>query len=187
MPLYPPPATGGGAASGDFLPAGYGLKAWTVDPVNCVVGSAALGTSGLLHVQRMYLPAGTMTNVCLITAAGQTATNFFVALYDSAGVLLSQSANVASSLTAAAGAGYKTLALGAPQVVLAGAYYVGMWFQGGTCPPLYQVQNDANVVGGALVAPNVRSGTSTTGLTTTAPTPFGAQTKIANLWWIGVS
>lgn len=183
IPAFTPAAS----ESGFFQPAGYGLKAWTVDPVNCVVGSASLATSGLLHVQKLYLPSGTMTNIVMATTVGNTATNFFVALYDSAGNLLVQSANVQSLLTAASGVGFKTLPLAAPVSVAAGAYYVGFWYQGGTSPTFYQVQNDATVVNGALAPPNVRMGTSTTGLIATAPNPFGAQTKLANLWWLGVS
>ena len=112
------------------------------------------------------------------TAAG-TPTNYWFALYDTAGALISQTADQAS--TAWAADTTKDLALATPYLVpTPGVYYAGIMVKATTVPSLVGCTlARAAVSTGFLSTDKVLSQTSGSGLTTTAPATIVTPTAIA--------
>jgi hypothetical protein len=181
MPLFP------GTLSTAWTPADYGWLTWHCD-VALVRGASAIATSGLLHLTRLHLPvSATVTNIVVgVGTAGNTLTSgqCFAALFTSAGALLSQTADQA---TAWASTGLKTMALAVAQSCAAGDYYVGVWANGTTGPALNFTGPVNASINGSFAAPNLRFASADTGLTTTAPNPFGVQTALSTAWWAALS
>jgi hypothetical protein len=150
------------------LPTGY--IAQTV-PRNMPLASSITISTGKLHLQGIYLPTCTVTNI--IVAGGGAAvapTHWWFALYNSSRTLLSQTAD---QLTAAWGADtIKTLALGSAQAVTAGWYYIGFMMTAGTIVgSIYSWPAMTNLT---AIAPVLGGDTTDTGLTTTAPSTAAA-------------
>lgn len=131
-------------------------------------------TSGVMTSAALYLVEDDLvSNLTVISGAtaAATPTNYWVALYNAAGALMSQSADQTSTAWAADTA--KTLALGAAQrIPKSGLYYVGICVAAGTVPTL---------VGCAAAKPTLTgevnlAQTSGTGLTTTAPATIATPT-----------
>lgn len=165
-----------------------GLIGWTYDPVMSNTGAAV--TAGLLYLNRIKLRlSASITGVALaVQAAGVTLTagQNFIGLWRATdrtliGVTADQTVNWG-------GTGYKTANLvGGPFQVPAGDYYVGLWSNGATPPGFFRgTNNGANLNNAQLSAPNLRMCTADAGLTTTAPSPFGAQSASANPPWFGL-
>jgi hypothetical protein len=128
-----------------------------------------------------------------VSTAGSTLTSgdSFACLYDAAGNLLGTTSSQSSLWTST---GLKTMALTSTYAANAGDYYVGAWSVG-TTPPVFAgfggqfgaVGADIAAANMGLATPNLRSATSSTGRTTTAPNPFGAQTAIGKVIWAALS
>lgn len=170
----------------------HGLLTWTCDPEN-VNSQTVLSTAGRFEFARLHLPAAqSVTNVLLYVGtagSGLTAGQCFAALYTAAGVLVAQTADQASAW---ASTGTKTAALaGGPYQLPAGDYNVGAWFNGTTGPALGRSVGggigNAGFLNVGLATPNLRCGTSNTGLTTTAPGTMAPQTASTNPWWFALS
>lgn len=145
--------------------------------------AAALTTQVMTSVALPLQSGDVVTNLSFkagATAAG-TPTNWWVALYDPNGNLLSQSAD---QLTAAIAAdATKTLALAAAQVVSAsGVYYAGIMVKATTVPSLLCVTlGRAAVSTGILTADKILAQTSGSSLTTTAPPTIATPTAVASV------
>lgn len=178
---------------GPSLPADHGYLSWSTPIYAAQLTSlmsveAAAGTLRLSRNRRVA--AGPVTNlVTYVTTAGSglTSGQCFGALYDASGNLLGSTAD--QSVAWASG-GLKSMALaGGPVTVPAGDYYVGLWYNGTTAPTLLRAglgiapsQINANQSAG-----NYDVAFANTGLTTTAPNPFGATTAGSLLWWTALS
>lgn len=177
-----------GTAPSVFTPADHGLLAWSYDIAVCSSGTI-IPTAGLLQLVKLKLDqAALITNLVMhMTAAGVTLTagQNFAALYSSAGALLSVTADQS---TAWQSSGLKSMALAVPQTVPAGDVYVGFWSNGSTLPTPSRSNLGHSAAGNVgLSAPNLRFATANTGLTTTAPPTFGAQTALFTGWWVAVN
>lgn len=103
-----------------WLPADNNLVLAVGDPVICTSNGGA--GAGTVYLAGMTARAAvTVTNIVLSVVSGGTgaSTQTFAGLYNSAGTLLSGSADVSSHLTSA---GYAVLPLTTPQAVGAGAF-----------------------------------------------------------------
>lgn len=179
----------GAISQAPAVPADRGFIAWNFPP-HAATGSTPIPTAGTLYVHRIRrVPAGSITNINVVLAvAGSALTTgqCFATLFDSAGVPIGTTAD--QSVVWAGAAGLKTSALaGGPFTVAAGDYYVGLWFNGTTGPALerYGALNSMTNVG--LSSPNLEFASSSTGLTTAPPDPFGAQSALALAYWIALS
>ena len=162
-----------------------GYIAWAFDPALSYNGNAP--TAGLVYVTAVPVRrSGTVTNVinCVgVAGSGLTSGQNFAALYNSAGTLLSQTAD---QTTAWASTGIKTMALAAAQAVTPGIYYVAMW-SNGTTPPKF-LETITTVYGGALInGTPVRFGTANASVTTTAPGTLSGPTAGAIGFWAALS
>jgi len=181
---------GGGGAVAPSAPDApdLGYKAWTYDPASALV-AGNVPTGGVLQLARIWTRSAiTVDRVYLmVVTAGATLTNVGVALYSTAGTLLTSSVNANGATTALFQAtGQKTVTFPAAQSIAAGSFYVGFWTTG-TTQPAYGVASGKVNVNGQLTAPNFRFAVSTTALTTTAPNPFGTQTQLANSYWVAAA
>ena len=183
MPLYP-------NTQSYFLQVPeHGLLGASASPWN-TSSSTIMGVAGRLELSRLRLPfPSSVTNIVMtVTTAGGTLTSgqCFAALYTGAGALVGVTA---TQHTAWESTGAKTMALASgPFACAAGLYYVGYWYNGTTAPTFRTaVTVTASHVNLGFSAPNLLAGTADTGLTTTAPATFGAQTSGGSAWWVGLS
>ncbi len=169
-------------------PADLGYLAWTFPP-KVANNSFVMPTAGRLELARIRrVPAGTVTNIVihLIVAGGTlTAGQCFAALYTTAGARVGVTTDRAASW---ASTGRKVMALAAPYAHTGGDLYAGWWFNGTTGPALARASGLDNVfLNSALASPNMDHCTADTGLTTTAPDPFGTQTGSSIAFWVALS
>lgn len=162
-----------------------GYISWAFDPGMSYNGNAP--SAGVVYVTAVPIRRScTITNVinCVgVAGSGLTSGQNFAALYNSAGTLLSQTAD---QTTAWASTGIKTMALGAAQAVTPGIYYVAVW-SNGTTPPKF-LETITTVYGGALInGTPVRFGTGQGSVTTTAPSTLSGPTAGAIGFWAAVS
>lgn len=173
-----------------------GASAFEIDPLFAMFGFPPSGAiaetlprsvcatfmtpgTGVMHLSGIYVPAGRLvTNVTFVSGATAeaTGTHLWFALYDQNLNLLQQSVDdtVANSFGAST---VKTKALTATvTTTYAGIYYVGFMCTAGTVPNLLSLTG--SLLSGA-VAP-VMYGLSTSGLTTTAPSPAAAPAASIN-------
>lgn len=173
------------AARGRLSLAPTGALAETFSRVGASFFNSATLSTGRMSMVAIDLPAGlTVTSITFASATTQagTPTAQWFALYDSARGLLAQT--VDDEDTAWAANSSKTLALTDPfTTTYSGLHYLAINVTAGTVPSLAGTTALAGVSG---VAPIV-SGTSTTGLTTTAPATAAALTSVATLPWAYVS
>lgn len=166
------------------LPLVNGFTSWNYDPI-AWQGSGS-PVSGAMNVIKLALPAGTVTNLHLLDGGGAGAgiTNAHCALYNSAGALLSDSANLTAGWNAS---NVRTFVLVTPQVVTAGVYYAGFWISAATTPSLIRSTTgtpvNVNTSGATLRAAT----TTDVGLTTTAPATLGGKTASNFTYWVGAS
>lgn len=170
-------------------PADHGLRAWPFDPATNLV--AQVLTTGLLEMVK--LPIRTATTITNIVAAistagtGLTASQNWAGLYNSAGTLLSQTAD---QTTAWASTGMKTMALAAPQSVAAGNYYVAFVSNGTTPPQMPRGSSlgiGADLLNVGLTAATGRYATAGTVTTLPASVTMASRTLAARAWWVAVS
>jgi hypothetical protein len=164
-----------------------GTLAESMDRETCPETNTAVGSSGTLNMQLIYLTAGqVVSNISLFSATQNAATpsNYFFGLYDINRALLATSANQTTSAWAANT--LKTLAMTTPyRVQVSGPYYIGYFITAATVPTL---KGGTVKVGGQLAnsAPII-FGTSSTGLTTALPTTAGAITGTTATIYAAVS
>lgn len=128
-----------------WQPSDSGLIAWAYDPVSASSASNQPAAGQVVGV-KMRVPAGTITNLWVglnSAGSGLTAGQNFAGLYNSAGTLLSATADQSTAWTS--GFTAVSMALTAAQVVAAGYVYV-CWFANGTTIPKFQWANSANVL-----------------------------------------
>lgn len=174
-----------GAPNGGPLPAMQGFLGWSFDPATS--NSSTNPITGTVYATGVYLPAGTVTNLHLYVATGGAATHCAMGLYSSSGTLLSQTADQTSTTSST---GLKTWALGVPQVVAAGYYYLAMAFAGGSMPGVTSAAGiTAAVVNAATGAAPIqtRFSSSGTAYATVLPSPLGTLTGSAKTVWAGAS
>lgn len=182
--LYYPAAT----APSEMQAYDHNLLAWTYDP-SVGMGGLIVPAAGVLHVVKLKLDTAALVSniVMCVVSQGVTLTSGqnLAALYSSAGALLGQTA---TQHTAWQSTGLKTMALSAPVTVPAGYVYAGFFTNGSTLPNFAR-GNQTTAAGGnaGLSAPNLRSATCDTGLTTTLPSTLGTQTANAVTWWMALS
>lgn len=170
------------------VPADHGFKAWTFPP-DVGPNATALSPAGTLFLRRIRrVPAGALTGaVIFVTTAGSTLTagQCFASVFTAAGALIGTSADQSGTWNSA---GLKLMPLvGGPFTLPAIAdLYVGVWYNGTTGPTLARAGLNGPYTNANLAAPNFIAATSTTGLTTTPPDPFGAQLAGTNSFWAGV-
>lgn len=128
-------------------------------------------------------PAQTITSLGISINTGLAGGLVYMALYTSAGTLLSQTPSIS-----AATSGFKSGALGVAQALTANTkYYVMVW----NTTSIVKFSLPGTSVGVSaqinsnLAAPNFRLATTDTGLTTTAPASMGTQTGSGNMPMIG--
>lgn len=169
----------------DFGPGDHGLLAWSYDPSFLTAGSAL--TSGTLYLTKMRVPtAVTVTNIVTSVATagtGLTTGQCFAALYDANRNLLGVTADQS---TAFASIGLKTMALTTPVSVTAGYCYAAFWAVGTTPPQISRMSGGLAVLAAGLTTSSYRYGSSTTGLTTTAPATAAVMT-LSSAWWAAIS
>lgn len=176
---------GGGVSIGS-APQLNGFTWWSQDiAVSGALSNAPTVVSGALQMVRVYFPkALTVTNLHLFCVTGGTVTGSYGGLYTAAGALLSQSTNQGACTSST----IKTFPLGAAQAVTANtAYYAAFFFVHSvsctfTCDASNQAFYNLNTA-----APNLRVAVADTGLTTTMPANFGAQTSGTKAYWAAVS
>lgn len=170
-------------------PADRGWLAWT-QAVSAPQQGTALTTAGTLYLMRLRrVPAGTVSNALIfVTAAGVTLTSgqCFAALYTAAGALVAQTADQATSW---ASTGLKTMAFTAPYSNPSTQdLYLGVWFNGTTGPALARGTGvSAALINAGLSSPNFAMASADTGLTTTPPANFAAQTSLNVWYWAALS
>lgn len=120
------------------------------------------------------------------TAAG-TPTNYWFALYDTSGALLSQSADQTTTAWAADTA--LTLALASAQTITTpGLYYAAIMVKATTPPTLRGADLGHATVGGAIgLSAKVLAQTSGSALTATAPATIATPTTVATLPYVVAS
>ena len=140
------------------------------------VNTVAPTASGTLFMQAIKLTAGQLVSNIIVssaTTAAVTPTAGRVCLYDGARNLRAQSAD--QTTTAWAANTVKTLAMVTPyRVPTSGLYYIGIWM---TATTVITMKGGTAKTGGQLASQvPILHGTSSTGLTTTAPDPAAAIT-----------
>lgn len=169
-------------------PVAAGFKTWTFDSVHMNGNMSFL--TGDAFVCRFYAASAyTVTNFHTVQyATSALPTNYFAAMYNAAGTLLSTSSNQAST---AGTVGVKTFPLAAAQAVTAGSFYYGLiWANGGTMP---QTAAERGLAGGAAALPvltangAIRYGYIDLSLTTTAPANLTGMVTWGQPWWMAVS
>lgn len=151
--------------------------------------AAALTTQVMTSTAIVLEPGDKVTSLSFLsgaTAAG-TPTNWWFALYDTAGALIAQTAD---QLTAAWAADtIKTLALATAYVVPSlGVYYAAIMVKATTVPSLIcRVAARAAANGALLTGYKVKAQTSGAALTTTAPATIATPTTVVNRPWVAVS
>jgi hypothetical protein len=186
-------ANGGTGQATDPLPpwlaADGGLLAQNFDWM--AGGSTLLLTGGTLYLLRINIRAAlTASNICVaVTSAGNNtggSTGTFAGLYNSAGTLLSGSADVAATL---ASTGFKALPLTTPQALSAGTFaWAAILVNLGTTQPTLQrsaagtqAMNQNLAAASFRVAVNGTSLTALASITPSANTAAGANGICAGL------
>lgn len=162
-----------------------GAKAESIPRTLAGANTAAV-TSGTMVMQAIWLPAGMVITSLQChsgTTASATQTNRWMALYDQNRALLRQSTDQTTTVLAA-----NTLysaSITSFTTTYSGIHYIGIMTAATTVNSLVGVTAaaSANIRGQTPIL----TGTSTTGLTTTAPATAAAITATVNSYWVGVS
>jgi hypothetical protein len=130
-------------------------------------------------------PIGTITFLSGATAAG-TPTNYWAALYDTAGVLMAQSADQLTAAWAADTA--KVFTLATPQAARdAGIYYAALMVKATTPPSLMgRSVNRAPAAGAIAAGQKVLAQTSGAALVGTAPGTIATPTTVVNVPYVAL-
>jgi Pectate lyase superfamily protein len=179
-----------GASQGVYKPSGVVLENFDYRQVNGAAGAMADGTLLLVAID---LPLGLIvTNIEWLSGTTALinggAPHYWVALFDKNRALLAQSTdNVTKAIGTSA---LITDALSVPfTTTYAGLHYIGVMVAsgGGTQPTMTNFGSLTAIMGLNNVDAGKTNGTSTTGLTTTAPATAAAITQTNTILWAGVS
>lgn len=150
--------------------------------------ASAMGATGVLTMQAIYLKAGQLVSniaICSSSTAAVTPTHCLFGLYDASRNLLATSAD---QTTAAWSTNQlRTLAMTTPyRVPTSGIYYIGFFMTAGTMPT---IKGNTAKTGGQLAAtaPILHGLSASTGLTTALPNPAGAITGGTATYWAAVT
>jgi hypothetical protein len=171
----------------DWLLAGSpsGVFETSIRQENINADLAALTTQVMTSVAVPVQPGETITNVTFqsgATAAG-TPTNWWFALYSASGALLAQTADQLTAAWAANTA--KTLALVTPQLIAsAGVVYAAVMVKATTPPTLVGANLSLAAAAGSIASSKIRSQTSGSALTTTAPATIASPTTVATIPYV---
>lgn len=175
-----------GALPPTFCPADYSWISWAFDPL--LAYSSSIPTAGDAFFTLLPIRAATtITNVILdVQTAGATLTagQCFAGLFDHSGNLLAATADQSTNWQTA---GLKVMPLATAQLVAAGLYYVG-FFWNGTTGPKFSFNAATATANGANSGPSLRFAIDIahTGLTTAFHTP-ASFTANATAFWAAVS
>lgn len=154
-------------------------------PRNSYSANLTAASSGQMLLVGIKIPAGTVVSSISFlsgTTAGSAMTAQWFALYDPDLVLLGQTTDDTS--TAWAANAIKTLSFAtAKTTTKTGLHYAGICVVGSTVPSYQGPTGNQYITG---LTPKL-AGTSTTGLTTTAPDPAGAMTAVGSIPYCYVS
>ena len=171
----------------DWMPYDHGLITWSFDPAT-INATAIIPVAGQVNLIKLHVPAATtVTNVLFsISTAGSglTSGQNFAALYNSAGSLLSATADQSSVWNST---GVKVMPLSAAQAVIAGDYYLAFYSNGTTLPTLRAGGNAASIANANLSLANSRFATADTGRTTAMPATLAAFAATAISWFGALS
>jgi hypothetical protein len=161
-----------------------GFAGWSFDPWASIATNT--GNVGTVYAHGMWLPTGTITNTHCYVITGAVTTHFALALYTSAGVLLSQTADKVGDGNVT---GLKTYALGTPQAITAGFYYVAMAFTGASPTFFTGAGTNSAILNAAGATPPIgfRVATSATAYATTMPSPLGTLSAVGKPFWVACS
>jgi hypothetical protein len=144
---------------------------------------SALTTQVMLSTALPLVKGAVVTNLTFVSATtgAGTPTNWWFALYDPDGNLISQTADQTN--TAWAGSTAKTLALPTPHMTTStGVYRAAIMVKATTVPTLAGVSLLNTAVAGALAGvAKIASQTSGSALTTTAPAAIATPTTVVNV------
>ena len=150
--------------------------------LDCNADTDPLTTQVMLSVAVPLQPGALISNITFKSGAtaADTPTNWWFALYDTAGALMSQSAD---QLTAAWAANtVKTLALATPQrITTPGVYYAGIMVKATDLPSLIGKTVGIAGASASILSSKVLAQTSGSALTGTAPATIATPTTIANV------
>ncbi len=173
------------------LPRMNRMLAWTADTTTIM--SSSLTTGGTLYLNKIYIPQTiVVTNIlCSVqTAASANLAASYAGIYDSAGILLGQTADIQTNLETT---GTKTLPLSAPLTITGGPdvwVYVALLCPTGatTYPALARAAGSTVINFGLTAADGFRYGTSGASLAT-LPASFtiSGMTSITAAYWFGLS
>ncbi len=173
-----------------------GFVGQTVDPA-LATGSSILSTGTNYVFKVTATVAQTVSNVYFWSSgtAGAGCTNFYVALYDNKGNLISGSGSLTDQGSAFNSNGLITAALGATCTVVAGLdYHISLWVgTASTYPTLNSGSTggigNLNTSTGSAGATSPRWGTATawtSGTPYTPPSPLSTITKILPSWFAAI-
>lgn len=139
--------------------------------------------STAMHTSIIFLEQGdVVSNINMVcSGAGSSGTpDGFVALYDTAGALMSQSAAIGTHR--AANTAYTHPLLAPVTIPVTGIYRIACSFTAGSMPTFYGPTVVSNVNDDVFGLPNLFQ-TSNTGLTSVAPATIGTPTRISTGPW----
>lgn|GEM_PF-1588343 len=178
--------SGGGSSPQLPLPADFGYKAWSYDPVMASNGTAP--TSGVVYLQRIDMRSTqTVSKVAygVVSMSGVSLTSGqnFVGIYDSTGNLVASSADITSSVVS----GEVAFNLSSSTSLASNSFYwLAFLMVGGTTPPLARAQGQiSNFGSGQLTAATRRFGVYGSSLTTlpSSITPSSITPGAQNTYW----
>lgn len=175
-----------GVTSGpEYVPADYGMQAWTYDPARCSSTSTSLA-AGVVSLMRFKLMSGvTLSKFFLhVGIAGTTIANCFAGLYDSTGARVAVTADQSSSWTST---GVKTINFSVNYTAAPGFYWIGLLVGSANIAPAFARGTptaNAGLVNINLAASSFRWATTGTGLTALPAsfTPSALTASDASYW-----
>lgn len=172
-----------------WLPADFGLLAWSADAELCASGSTLTLNTVTLHRVNLRYAAKVANVLAWITAggSGQTAAQNFGGLYNSAGTKIAATADQTTPWT---GTGLMTMALsGGPYNLDAGYYWVALLTNGGTSPTFLRIPtpNSSAVPNMGNAAAAFRSATNGTGTTLPSSITPASNAAAGQVWWVALS
>lgn len=159
-----------------------GFRAHNIGQLDCTSDLDPLTTQVMLSVALPLQAGSVVTNLTFKSGAtaADTPTNWWFALYNTAGTLMAQTADQTS--TAWAANTVKTVALATPQLITtSGVYYVGIMVKATDQPSL--IGRAVGIAGAAasILSSKVLAQTSGSSLTTTAPSTISSPTTIVSV------
>lgn len=173
-------------APSSWFPADYGYLAWSIDPIltTSVVGN---GASLLIGSNIKCDVSGTATQVTFnISAAGAgfTANRNYIGVYNPAGTLIAQTADLASSWSST---GTKTVSFVTSVSMTPGVYYVGFICTATTGVQFTAMGTTSGLVNAGRTALGYRGGFHNTTTYTSLPVNRPVPNSTVNGPWFGIS